>query len=174
LVYPVPNISLEATDESCSGANDGSIDLTVNGGTLPYTFIWNNGETTEDISDLVPAPYIIIVTDSNGCSVTDNIDILGSSIICYEPNIYIPNIFSPNGDGQNDVLYVRGKGIKSLIFVIYDRWGEKVFETSSQSDGWDGTYKSKKLNTSVFTYYIDVVMQNNEIIKKKGSITLIR
>jgi len=95
LVNTVPNISLEATDESCSGANDGSIDLTVNGGTLPYLFNWNNGETTEDIFDLVPAPYIIIVTDSNGCSVTDNIDILGSSILCYEPNIlYSEYIFS--------------------------------------------------------------------------------
>ena len=174
LVYPVPNISLEATDESCEGANDGSIDLTVNGGTLPYIFNWNNGETTEDISDLIPDTYIIIVTDSNGCSVSDSIGILGSLILCYEPTLYIPNIFSPNNDGQNDVLYVRGKGIKSLIFIIYDRWGEKVFETSDQSDGWDGRYKGKKLNTAVFTYYIDAVMLNNEIIKKKGSITLIR
>jgi gliding motility-associated-like protein len=174
LVNTVPNISLEATDESCSGANDGSIDLTVNGGTLPYLFNWNNGETTEDIFDLVPAPYIIIVTDSNGCSVTDNIDILGSSILCYEPNIYIPNIFSPNGDKQNDVLYVRGKGIKEFVFVIYDRWGEEIFKTKDQDKGWDGTYKGKKLNTSVFTYYIYAVMINDEIIKKKGAITLIR
>jgi len=50
---------------------------------------------------------------------------------------YIPNIFSPNGDKQNDVLYVRGKGIKEFVFVIYDRWGEEIFKTKDQDKGWD-------------------------------------
>ena len=86
--------------------------------------------------------------------------------------VFIPSAFSPNGDGHNDVLFVRGKGIKNFNVVVYDRNGEKVFETSDLTTGWDGTYKGKQLNTSVFVYYLTGEFLNNDKINQKGDITL--
>ena len=57
--------------------------------------------------------------------------------------IYVPNVFSPNADGNNDMLYVRGNRIESLRFNIYNRWGNKVFETDNVRQGWDGKYRGK-------------------------------
>ena len=73
-------------------------------------------------------------------------------IVDYEFVIWVPNIFSPNGDGNNDVLYVRGKGVQDVLFKVYNRWGEKVFESTSLDDGWDGTIRGKDVNNAVFVY----------------------
>jgi len=94
--------------------------------------------------------------------------------------LFIPNSFSPNGDGVNDVLFVRGSGIKVMNLKIYNRWGEKVFELStvnyqlSTNKGWDGTYKGKELNAGVFIWYAEVEFDNGDRIYKKGNVSLIR
>ncbi|TAL57928.1 MAG: gliding motility-associated C-terminal domain-containing protein, partial [Bacteroidetes bacterium] len=87
---------------------------------------------------------------------------------------YIPNAFSPNGDGENDIFYVRGNCIKELTFIIYNRWGEKVFETTDPKICWDGIYKGKPLNTAVFVYYMEATLTNGEKINRKGNISLIK
>jgi len=89
-------------------------------------------------------------------------------------SVFVPNIFSPNGDGFNDVLRVRGKGIAELEFIIYDRWGEKVFETTDANVGWDGTYKGEPMNLAVFVYVIKGKFKNGDVIDKKGNFTLLR
>ena len=91
-----------------------------------------------------------------------------------ESELFIPDAFSPNDDGENDVLYVRGYGIKDLKFIIYDRWGERVFESNSQKQGWDGSFKGTKLSPAVFTYLVNVTYYSGKKITKKGSVTLIR
>ncbi len=88
--------------------------------------------------------------------------------------VYVPTIFSPNGDGHNDIMFARGKGIVEIHFVIYDRWGEKVFETDDINTGWDGTYKGQPLNLGVFVYFIQGKLKNGDEIKKKGNFTLLR
>jgi len=94
--------------------------------------------------------------------------------------LFIPNSFSPNGDGNNDILLVRGKGIKTINWKIYNRWGEKVYQLSVISDqlsvdkGWDGTYKGKKLNTAVFAWYAEVGFSDDSKVYRKGNVTLIR
>ena len=122
--------------------------------------------------------YTITSTGAYGCSSIDTIEILGSTIECVdiESHYYVPNIFSPNGDNENDILYVYGANIEEFNFVIYDRWGEKVFETNSLTYGWDGTYRGKLMNTDVFVYYIEVKYQSdpNNTVSEKGNITLIR
>ena len=114
--------------------------------------------------------YTVVVVDSNGCSASDDVTI----IVDFDFVIWVPNIFSPNGDGNNDIAFVRGVGVEYLNFVIYDRWGEKVFETNDLSNGWDGTFRGKKMNNGVFVYYLQATFKNGEEVTKKGDITLIR
>lgn len=91
------------------------------------------------------------------------------------PVVLVPNVFTPNNDTKNDVLHVLGNGIKELHLVIYDRWGEKVFETSNQQDGWDGTYNGKQMNTAVFVYYLTATLSDGTPpLTQKGNISLIR
>ena len=89
-------------------------------------------------------------------------------------SIFIPSAFSPNGDNANDVLYVRGAGIKTLEFVVYDRWGEKVFESQSVNDGWDGTFRGKEMNTGIFDYYCTATFYNGTSQTLKGDVSLVR
>ncbi len=87
---------------------------------------------------------------------------------------FIPSGFSPNNDGNNDVLYVRGKCIKKMQFIIFNRWGEKVFESSDPDIGWDGTFRGKNMESGVFVYYLTAEYYNGIIVKKQGNVTLIR
>jgi gliding motility-associated-like protein len=88
--------------------------------------------------------------------------------------LFVPNAFSPNNDNQNDELKVLGRCISEIYFAVYDRWGEKVFETTSQNVGWDGTYRGKVMNSAVFVYYLDATLVTGEQIIKKGNISLVR
>jgi len=113
--------------------------------------------------------YTVTVEDSS-CIATDIVTIT----VLYENVVFVPNIFSPNGDGNNDILYVRGKGITSLSFMVYDRWGEKVFESTRLEQGWDGNFRGKKMNPAVFVYSLDVYFNDGTNQYKKGDVTLIR
>lgn len=93
-------------------------------------------------------------------------------VICQDI-LFIPNTFTPNNDGNNDVLYVRGKGIQEIKIYIYNRWGEKVFESTDITKGWDGTYGGKALNHGVFVYYLEFEC-NGKTEFKKGNVTLLR
>ena len=114
--------------------------------------------------------YYVTVIDSNGCSASDSVSIF----VNYENVVWVPNVFSPNGDGVNDILYVRGKSIESFEFVIYDRWGEKIFSTNNLDIGWDGTFRGKKMNKAVFVYYLKGIFKDGSSFSQKGDITLIR
>jgi len=114
--------------------------------------------------------YTVIVVDSNGCKASDDITI----IVDFDYIIWVPNIFSPNGDGNNDIVYVRGVGVESIKFYIYDRWGEKVFETADLNIGWDGSFRGEKMNNAVFVYYLEATFLDGSKAMKKGDITLIR
>ncbi len=88
--------------------------------------------------------------------------------------MFIPNAFSPNGDNFNDVLYVRGKCLVNFTFQVFNRWGEKVFETSDQKTGWDGTQNGQQLNTGVFVYKLEGTTYDGKSFIQKGNITLLR
>lgn len=118
--------------------------------------------------------FIVMITDSNGCSITREKTIYVFELICGEPNIYIPNAFTPNKDGNNDILFVRGRNVTSLHLAIFNRWGEKVFETTDQKIGWDGTYKGKEVDPAVFVYHLTISCGDGQELFKKGNITLIR
>lgn len=150
--------------------------LTATGG---GTYLWtpSTALSCSTCSSPIATPsqntiYCVLVTDANGCKdstcITINVEIPCGTL-------YIPNAFSPNDDGENEILCLMGNNcIKQLLFIIYDRWGEKVFETSDPKICWDGTYKGKPLNTAVFTYYLKAIFTDGEQINKKGNISLIR
>ncbi|MDD2345469.1 MAG: gliding motility-associated C-terminal domain-containing protein, partial [Bacteroidales bacterium] len=118
--------------------------------------------------------YVVYVSDQYGCLLSDTVRITVLEVICDEPFVYVPNAFTPNGDGNNDVLFVRSDIVVDIIFAVYDRWGEKIFETTELNKGWDGTYKGKKSDSGVFVYYLDATCLNRDKLVKKGNVTLIR
>lgn len=117
--------------------------------------------------------YIVTITDGP-CSKSDTVTVTVSDLICGQPDVYVPNAFTPDGNGTNDLVRVRGNNIKEMIFRIYDRWGELVFETTDQSIGWDGTFKGRDGDPAVYVYYLDIICIDDEEYFEKGNITLIR
>ena len=90
------------------------------------------------------------------------------------PLVDVPSGFSPNGDGINDMVYVKGYGIQSMVFSIFNRWGEKVFETTDQSIGWDGRYKGVLQEMEVYGYTLKVDFFDGTKDFKSGNITLLK
>ena len=96
-------------------------------------------------------------------------------VIIEDPNsFFIPNTFSPNNDGNNDVLFVRGKNIQEISLSIYDRWGQRVFVTQNINEGWDGKYNGEEMENAVFVYYLTLTYEDGKTETKKGNISLIR
>lgn len=114
--------------------------------------------------------YTVTGVDTNGCVNSDDIIVtIDEKVI-----VFVPTAFSPNQDGANDSLYVRGKGIKAINFQIFNRRGEEVFATKSMTEGWDGTFNGAPLNKEVFVYYLTVTPYIKPQFKQTGSITLVR
>lgn len=118
--------------------------------------------------------FVITVYDEYGCSKTDTLTIKVLDVICEEPYVFVPKAFTPNGDGKNDVLFVRGEVIKEVVFEIFDRWGELLFSTTDLTHGWDGTFRGKPCEPGVYDYYMQVVCLGQKKYFKKGNVTLIR
>jgi len=118
--------------------------------------------------------YTVVVTDHFGCTKSDTVTITVEPIICKEPLVFVPNAFSPNGDGLNDVLYVRGDIIEKIVFRVYNRWGELVFESHDVQHGWDGNYKGKEAPAGIYDYYLEVTCYNKTDYLTKGNIQLLR
>lgn len=90
------------------------------------------------------------------------------------PAIDVPTGFSPNGDGSNDILYVRGAAVETLSFRVYNRWGEKVFETDDMNRGWDGTFKGKPQEMEAYAWVLDATFVDGSSVNRTGNVTLIR
>ena len=131
---------------------------------------------TPDAGPKFNTTYQVYFTDDNNCSNTGKIQII---VICKDGNLFIPNTFSPNGDGSNDVFYPRGKGLERVKMLrIFNRWGEVVFEkrdfpVNDGSAGWNGSYKGQKPKADVYVYQAEVFCDNGDIIRLNGNIALI-
>lgn len=95
-------------------------------------------------------------------------------VVDCEKSIFIPNAFTPNGDGLNDELRVYGSGIHSISLMIFNQWGEKVFESKDLATGWDGRQNGKLQPTGVYMYVCKIVMSDGSEMLKKGAVNLIR
>lgn len=146
--------------------------LTVTSG-YPF-YIWNIGSDQNQINVDSLGVYSVTVKSDDGCITTDSINIyVVGCIYCNASGVFIPNVFTPNGDGNNDVLYVRGKGMLEFYFAVYNRWGEMVFETTDINKGWDGNYKGMPADPVVFDWYLRAKCNGKEL-EKKGNVTLVR
>lgn len=118
----------------------------------------------------ITTDYIVVFTSPNGCTAEDTISVE----VNFVEGLGVPQSFSPNGDGQNDILLVKGFGFEEMLFRVYNRYGELVFESNNQADGWDGVYKNKIVNPGVFAWTIDYTLLNQAKGQLTGNVTLIR
>ncbi|MDO8998813.1 MAG: gliding motility-associated C-terminal domain-containing protein [Bacteroidota bacterium] len=130
-----------------------------------------NSCETNTVSPNTTTIYTITATDNNGCIVTNTV-LVQVDILCGDN--FVPSAFSPNGDGFNDFWCVYGNCITTMNLQLYNRWGEKVFESDNKNNCWDGTYNGVMQNDAVFIYQLTAILINGEKVVKKGNVTLKR
>ncbi len=178
-IAPLPVIKT-TNDTTVFQESEVLVGAVASGGSTPYSYIWStNPPETNQFFSVTPqdtTTYYVTVTNSAGCASIDSVKIN----VEFKFIIFLPTMFSPNADGNNDVLWVRGLGIKEISLIIYDRWGEKVFDSGlvawggDRTIGWDGKFKGKQMNTAVFVYMLKATMKDGKSIEKNGNITLVR
>lgn len=145
-------------------------------GANSYEWDFADGEKSTEVNPLhqfnQTGTYSVCLTARHlsGCTDTICIDVPARVL----PLLDIPNAFSPNGDGKNDKVYVRGFGIKRMIWRIYNRFGQVVFEATNNRDGWDGKYKGVLQPMDAYGYTLDAEFVDGQKLRKTGDITLIR
>ncbi len=157
----VPNISADVTSVNWYPT------ATIVGNRFPGITV-KPSETTE---------YFVEVKNPGGCKTRDKLTVF---VVCNGANVFIPNTFSPNGDGMNDVFYPRGTGLFRIkTFRIFNRWGEVVYEKNAfmpndASAGWNGTHNGQKLTPDVYVYTLEILCDNNSTLTFKGNVALIQ
>jgi gliding motility-associated-like protein len=179
LANPIVNAGADIILSAGSTAN---IQCTGSPDIINYSWSPALGLSCTDCADPVVTggsdmTYTVKVTNASGCTVQDQVKIL---VTCNEANVFVPNTFTPNADGMNDVFYIRGKGIFAIKSLkIFNRWGEMVFEkknitANDPADGWNGLYKGSMASTDTYIYQLEVLCNNNQSLKYNGTISLIR
>ena len=181
IVHPLPIVNAGPDQKVTAGSTvqfDGQ-------GSNVKSFSWTPAENLscsdcpkpKSSAPSIKTTYLLRATSEYGCSDSDEVVI---DIYCNQSQLFLPNSFTPNGDGQNDYFYPQGDGVTQIkSFIIYNRWGQKMFErnnmtTIGKEQGWDGTYAGEKLNSDTYVYTLEAVCDKGEIVFIKGDITLIR
>ncbi|WP_431213749.1 T9SS type B sorting domain-containing protein [Puia sp. P3] len=126
------------------------------------TFVLNNSEEVQ---------FVVEATTAGGCSGTDTVNVKVFGVA----GLFVPNAFTPNNDGRNDILRVIGPGIgKLVVFAVYDRWGRQVFLTRNAGVGWDGTFGGRNMDAGTYVWMAEAVDDHGKIVQKKGTVVLIR
>ena len=169
-----PTISLTGNTNIIFGQ---SLNLTASASGI-VTYNWNpsNSLSCSTCSNPIASPtttttYCVEVTNSGGCSNTSCVTVT-IDILCGE--LFVPTAFTPNGDGMNDVIKVNNNCLLEIDFRIYTRWGELVFSSTDLNGMWDGKYKGKEMDESVFAYTLEATLNTGEKLSQKGNISLIR
>ncbi|MDA3615527.1 Ig-like domain-containing protein [Polluticaenibacter yanchengensis] len=148
-----------------------------------YEVSTNNGVTwtvpssgatglTHEITGLAVGTLVELqVRALGGCEPSVSLVVSGRTLT---DRVYVPNSFSPNGDGINDVLRVKANGLRQLRFVVFNQWGQKISESTDQNRAWDGTHKGKQQPVGVYFYTFEATLADGSVIQRKGSVNLIR
>ncbi|MCY7292574.1 MAG: gliding motility-associated C-terminal domain-containing protein, partial [Ferruginibacter sp.] len=172
-VLPLPIITTEkSNDVNCIAP---SAELLASGA---IKYLWSPAQTLNDstIKNPLATPnitttYTVIGTDNNGCVGKNTITVSKDNSFGI---VDLPNIFTPNNDGKNDCFRILVKGqIKNYTLMIFNRWGEKVFETQNSNDCWNGKYKAMEVETGNYVYYLTAKTLCGAFTKK-GNVLLIR
>lgn len=180
-VYPYPEVNAGG-DQTINVGNQTQIIPTISQDVTSIEWTPSIGIVSQNYPSITVKPtesleYTVRAKNAGGCVTEDKVSVY---VLCNNANIFVPNTFTPNGDGVNDIFYPRGSGVfKILNLKVFNRWGEIVFEKSNfnandASAGWDGTFKGKQLPPDVFVYMLQVVCDNNSTLTFKGNIALIR
>jgi gliding motility-associated-like protein len=245
-------VSPDVHNASCNESKNGAVHLTINGGTPPYNYIWNNGNHARDLQSVGPGAYEVTVTDDQNCTAESTVNIVAdynmqaqlapvASVKAGEPiqlivttntdhgntyswspannvacptcatteawpqqnttyivtvidangckafdtvsvevtpitGLFVPNAFTPNGDGTNDEFQVFGDmgTVHYFALSIFNRWGEKVFESNNYNTHWDGTFGGAPSPQGTYVYILEVAFSDGSHKDYKGSITLLR
>jgi len=168
-------------DTICPG-QETELLATVTSNSTNITYEWepSNSLDNANIPNPIAAPtetteYTVTAVAENLCPDTAKVTVYFMSGECAEPYIFVPKAFTPNGDSNNDFFIVRGLDIKEVYFVVWDRWGEKVYETTDPAaQGWDGTYNGKQLTPDSYAWFVRVTCGNGEFYENKGDVTLLK
>ncbi len=169
---PLLELTFDTEDAYCPDAVDGQLTLYIEGGSPSYFIDWNQGLPANEqyFNDLRWGDYVATVTDANFCVTTDTVYV-GYT---YESCLVIPNAFSPNGDGFNDLWVIENIELYDQVDLkIFDRWGNMVYITGNAADEpWDGTYNGRALPIDSYHYVIDLNFGNNN--PPPGNVTIVR
>lgn len=181
-VYPIPQ--MQVLQNSITVNSGRSVQLsTINSVDVtkwkwsPQLWINNPNSANPIAQPRESITYTVVAANDGACVTRAQISV---TVICNGTNIFVPNTFSPNGDGVNDVFYARGTGLYNIkSFRVFNRWGQLVFErlntgANNPAEGWDGTFKGQKQQSDVYVYIIEVLCNNNTIVPVKGNITLVK
>jgi gliding motility-associated-like protein len=170
-ILPLPSTNISPSNALLNAGD--SIQLSANGA-LTYSWSPDNGLSCNDCpspfaSPNEPTSYIVAGTDENGCISYDSIEV---DIRCNEP--FIPTIFSPNGKGpaSNELLCLYSNCVAQLKFVVFNRWGQQVFETDAINQCWDGTFNGEEAATGVYAYTMYLRQLNGAELSKTGTLVV--
>lgn len=166
-VVPPNNFSGTPADVTFSWVNSNpAIGLAAAGtGNIPSFTAINRGNE--------PVTANITITPmSNGCPGASRTYMI--TVNPLNKDVFVPNVFSPNGDGKNDILYAYGNYIDKLDMRIFNQWGEQIITITDKSKGWDGTHRGKAQPVGVYVYVLQATLSTGRTVKMKGSITLLR
>jgi gliding motility-associated-like protein len=170
------NNFMTKTDLGCFGrGNEGQATANVLGGTPPYNFLWNTSpaQTTATASTLYFGLYKVQITDANGCAIKDSVYI--SEGPCCDV-AFIPNAFSPNGDGNNDEFRIlTSAGVELQQLEIFNRWGQSVWKSNDVHRAWNGYIGGQEAPLDTYYYVLRYKCnRDNETYTKKGDVILVR
>lgn len=155
---------------SVAGAT--SYEVTTNAGTTWITPSSGALGLTHTVTGMSVGQSVTLqVRALGGCLPTVSQAVTGQAV---SDEVFIPNTFTPNNDGMNDQLRVYSNVIKSMKFMIFNQWGEKIYEANGVSASWDGTFKGKSQPSGVYMYVADIILVDGTRITRKGSVNLVR
>lgn len=173
-VYALPIVMAERDTVITIG---GWVDLVASSSSPGGTYIWSPDENLycENCPITSASPrdetiYTVVYTDANGCLGQNSVSVYVNFIEA----VGVASAFSPNDDGNNDVLYVQGYGIETLDFSVYNRYGQLIFHSTTQSIGWDGAFLALEEPAGVYTWVLQYQLENGKSRIQKGNTTLIR
>lgn len=181
-VYPIPRVNVTEENVTLNIGSKVPLHSTSSSDVNSWKWIPYAGLSCTNCAEPIAGPrntttYTVEATNQGGCKSRDQVTV---TVICNNANVFVPNTFSPNNDGMNDLFFPRGKGVAHIkSFTVFNRWGAVIFQKNNfdindAQAGWDGTFNGTMVGPDVYMYNLDVVCDNSEIFNIKGNITLIR